>query len=170
MLSFDVRTLATQAVAVDGVLPADDAVWMPEDPRPEGPIAVLGRLSSAGEARFYFVGRLSGVVTADCARCLAPAQVEVSDEVSALITDAENEEADDPDVFPLADGGTSVDLRPAVREQWILAAPAFVLCRPECRGLCPTCGADLNAGACSCAPVPDSRWDALRKAVPADPS
>jgi uncharacterized protein len=165
MLSFDVRTLATQAVAVDGVLPADDPVWMPEDTRPSTPVHVTGRLSGAGENRYYFVGALSGTLATDCARCLAPAEVAVVDDVSALITDEANEEADDPDVFPLADGGATVDLRPAVREQWILAAPSFVLCRPDCRGLCPTCGADLNAGACSCAPAPDSRWDALRNAV-----
>ena len=54
-------------------------------------------------------------------------------------------------------------MRPALREQWLLAVPAFAQCRVDCKGLCPTCGADLNAGACDCAPVTDSRWDTLRK-------
>ena len=55
-----------------------------------------------------------------------------------------------------------VDLRPAIREQWVLNVPAFAECRPDCKGICPTCGADLNAGPCSCGPATDSRWEALR--------
>ena len=40
----------------------------------------------------------------------------------------------------------------------------FALCRDDCKGLCPRCGADLNAGPCDCAPqTADPRWDALRK-------
>ncbi len=39
----------------------------------------------------------------------------------------------------------------------------MILCREDCAGLCPSCGANLNAGACDCPPPsPDSRWDALR--------
>ena len=49
---------------------------------------------------------------------------------------------------------------------WLLVAPAFVLCREDCKGLCANCGADLNAGACACPPATDSRWDALRAARP----
>jgi uncharacterized protein len=51
-----------------------------------------------------------------------------------------------------------------VREQWLLAVPTFLLCRDDCKGLCPTCGVDLNAGECQCPPqiTVDSRWDALR--------
>ena len=57
-----------------------------------------------------------------------------------------------------------LDLRPALREQWLLAAPAFALCREDCKGLCPRCGADLNAGPHDCATqTADPRWDALKK-------
>lgn len=166
MLSFDVRNVAAQAVSVDGELRPDDLVWIEADQRPSGGVRVTGRLSAAGEGRFYFAGQFAGAITAECRRCLAPLTVPVQDDVSALFTDVDNEEADDPDVFPLADGGARVDLTPAVREQWILTAPSFALCRPECRGLCATCGADLNVGACACAPTPDPRWDALRNTAP----
>jgi uncharacterized protein len=51
----------------------------------------------------------------------------------------------------------------AVREQVLLQVPQFTLCREECRGLCPTCGADLNEGACECVPEQGaSPWDALK--------
>lgn len=165
MLSFDVRSILAQAVAVEADLRPDDPLWSDLEPRPSDVVRLTGRLSPAGEGRFYFAGQFAGAVHTDCRRCLAPVTIPVADEVAALFTDADNEEAGDPDVFPLADGGARVDLSPAVREQWILTAPAFALCRPDCRGLCANCGADLNAGACSCAPAPDPRWDALRRAT-----
>jgi uncharacterized protein len=76
---------------------------------------------------------------------------------------AEEGDPDDPDVYPIDSAARELDLRPAVREQWLLDAPAYALCRPDCKGLCPTCGTDLNAGDCECAPVTHSQWDALRK-------
>jgi len=49
-----------------------------------------------------------------------------------------------------------------VREQILLALPSRRLCREECKGLCPTCGADLNAGRCDCEQREvDPRWSAL---------
>jgi uncharacterized protein len=88
--------------------------------------------------------------------------VAVDETASAIISVAESEDAGDPDVFPLAEGGRVVDLRPVIREQWLLNVPSFAQCRPDCRGICATCGTDLNAGACECAPAADSRWEALR--------
>ena len=51
----------------------------------------------------------------------------------------------------------------AVREQVLLQAPQFTLCREDCRGPCPTCGKDLNEGACECVPeAAPGPWDALK--------
>jgi len=58
--------------------------------------------------------------------------------------------------------GDAVDLDELVREQILLALPSRRLCREECKGLCPTCGADLNAGRCACEQREvDPRWSAL---------
>jgi uncharacterized protein len=54
--------------------------------------------------------------------------------------------------------GDEVSTEPLVTEQLVLNLPMKPLCRPDCAGLCPTCGADLNAGRCECAPPGDSRW------------
>jgi uncharacterized protein len=86
----------------------------------------------------------------------------VQEDIHVLFAEPGAEGADDPDVFVLPPRAAELDLRPAVREQWLLAAPAFVQCSDQCRGLCSRCGADLNMGPCDCAPVSDSRWDALR--------
>jgi uncharacterized protein len=162
MLSFDVRSLAVQAAKVEGALAPNDEVWLTEDVRPDATLTVVGRLSGAGNGRFYFNGRFSGTVTLECRRCLTPVSVAVGEEMAVIFADVEGQDLDDPDIFVLAAGGKKVDVRPAVREQWLLNVPSFAECRPDCRGICPTCGADLNAGACSCAPVPDRRWNALR--------
>lgn len=166
MLSFDIRSLERGAVTVNSVLSPSDDVWMGDDvlrPAGEG-IRVTGRLSAAGTGRYYFSGRLSGESQQECRRCLTPVTAPVQAEVHVLFATPGGEDDDDPDVYPVGGAqGDVIDLRPAVREQWLLEVPPFVQCRPDCKGLCPKCGADLNSGACSCASDVDPRWDALRK-------
>jgi len=150
MLSFDIRTLSQGAVQVSGELAPDDPVWLEGDARPVQPLKVTGRLSGAGSGRFYFSGGFHGTAAGECRRCLVPVEIPVSGDAHFIFADADDENADEPDVFPIGDLGTVLDLRPAVREQWLLETPALPLCREDCKGFCPTCGADLNAGPCSC--------------------
>ena len=161
-MSFDRSSLETKAARVDGKLASDDPVWLAEDPRPVDGVIVTGRLSSAGEDKFYFSGHMSGEVDEECRRCLGPARASVDEELHLLFADANDEESDDSDVYMLEPRAMTVDLRPALREQWLLAAPGFALCREECKGLCPRCGADLNLGPCDCEPVIDPRWAELK--------
>ena len=53
--------------------------------------------------------------------------------------------SEEPEAFRLSDHH-ELDLEPLAREVIQLAAPIAALCRPDCKGLCPECGADLNAG------------------------
>jgi uncharacterized protein len=161
MLSFDLRSLRERAVSVDAEISPDDPVWQPADPVPAGPVHVTGRLSAAGADRYYWHGRIEGKVAVECRRCLTKTTAGVRDEVHLIF--AEAGDPDDPDVYSIDPSARELDLRPAVREQWLLDAPTYALCRPDCKGLCPTCGTDLNAGDCECEPVTHSRWDALRK-------
>src|SRR5690349_14596147 len=164
MLSFDIRSLEHHGVNVDAMLSPDDAIWQEDDPKPSGPLHVTGRLSTAGAGRYYWHGRIEGEVAMPCRRCLNEASAHVSGEEHVIIVDADDEEADNPDVYTLDPRADEIDLRAAVREQWLLAVPAYLLCRDDCKGLCPSCGADLNSGDCQCPPQVsvDSRWDALR--------
>lgn len=162
MLSFDIRTLEAHAAKVEGRLEAGDPVWQEGDPLPDGAVHATGRLSRAGADRFYWSGRIEGTATGSCRRCLTDTAAPVSEAVHLIFTTAADDEADDPDVFPVPPRARELDLRPAIREQWLLAVPAYAVCRDDCRGLCPRCGADLNAGDCRCPPAPDSRWNALR--------
>ncbi len=74
----------------------------------------------------------------------------------------ENVELQKDDLIRSVYEGDAVDLDELVREQILLALPTRTLCREECKGLCPECGANLNAGECDCAQKEiDPRWAAL---------
>ena len=164
MLSVDLRSLDAQAVTLEGSLYPDDPVWLEGDVRPSSPVMVHGRLSGAGEGRYYFAGAFEGMAIGECTRCLTEVPVRAGDSIQCLFVSSDEDGLDDdPDVFLLDGKSRTIDVRPAVREGWILAVPPFVLCREDCKGLCPTCGVDRNTTSCSCASNADARWDALRE-------
>ena len=69
-------------------------------------------------------------------------------------------EDEDEETYPLR--GELLDLQPLVRDALLLELPMAPLCRDDCRGLCPVCGADLNEGPCACDRAPaDGRWAVL---------
>jgi uncharacterized protein len=115
-------------------------------------------------------GEVGTALELACARCLEPVveQVERSfdllyrplgvdagqKELSVTTTEAEVSYYQ----------GEGLLLEDAVREQVLLALPLKVICREDCRGLCPHCGKNLNTERCSCAePVEDPRWSALKE-------
>ncbi|HEX9704926.1 MAG TPA: DUF177 domain-containing protein [Gemmatimonadales bacterium] len=161
MLEVDLRDLARGPVETRGVLAADDPVLLGTETVLARPVAITGRLQAAGEGRFYWHGRLQAVVAAECRRCLAPVTVPLAVEIGALFSQ-EPGAADDPETYPVERDAGTIDVRGAVREELILALPKYVVCREDCRGLCPRCGKDLNAGPCGCtATATDTRWQAL---------
>jgi uncharacterized protein len=160
MLHVDLRELAQGPVETRAELGATDPLLEGLDVALGGPVVVGGRLQATGEGRFYWHGTLRTVVTGECRRCLSPVAVAVTTETGALFTH-DREALEDPDAYRLAPDATEIDLTPAIREELLLAVPRFVLCREDCRGLCPRCGRTLNAGPCGCAPAADPRWRAL---------
>jgi uncharacterized protein len=68
----------------------------------------------------------------------------------------------EPGAFTI-DENQEIDLGEAVRQYTLLATPMKPVCRPNCQGLCPSCGANLNYGECSCPKEPtDPRWAPLK--------
>jgi uncharacterized protein len=141
----------------------------PDHPMFEGVGVELSRpLDVDLAARFvgddvFVRGTLRTSVRLACRRCLSPVERDVDETVDLLFADAGEEDVDG-EVYPLPLRGDELDLTGAVREQVLLDLPEFALCSEECRGLCPTCGANLNEGACECVPeAAPSPWDALKK-------
>lgn len=114
------------------------------------------------------VGKLSTEVEVACARCLEPVRQAVSREFELLYrpqgADKGKEESS------VSKGETEISyyegdgllLEDVLREQVLLAVPYRVLCQENCKGLCPSCGRNLNTGTCNCEEAhPDARWNAL---------
>jgi len=161
MLRVDLRELARGPVETRGELKQDDSALEGADVSLREPVVVSGRLQAIGAGRFYWQGKATTVIQGECRRCLTPVSVPLTLEIGALFTQ-DAEALDDPDSYAVAPDATEVEVTPAVREELLLAAPRYVECRAECKGLCPQCGKDLNAGPCGCAPVTEARWQPLK--------
>jgi uncharacterized protein len=103
-----------------------------------------------------------------CSRCLKPLEETLSidfEEEFQATTDVRSgqpvRQPTDPDAFKI-DENHMLDLTEAVRQYREASAAMQPLCRPDCRGLCPQCGRDLNLGDCDCQKgITDSRWEGL---------
>jgi uncharacterized protein len=114
-------------------------------------------------------GELGTRIEMACARCLEPVVEKVTRSFDLLYrplgTDAGRAELSvtraEAEVSYYQ--GEALLLEDAVREQVLLALPLKVICREDCKGLCPHCGKNLNVEQCSCAePIEDPRWSALK--------
>ena len=129
---------------------------------------VSGRVRSrAGEVEL--AGRLTTTLETTCARCLKPVAIPFSADFDERFATSvswggeEQHELASDDLNLAVFDGAGIDLDQLVREQLLLAKPAQVLCREDCQGLCPVCGADRNTAACKCeAQQVDSRWEKLK--------
>lgn len=138
--------------------------------RLRGPAVVEGRASRKGE-EVNLKGRIRAEVELACDRCLtgvtAPLEVEFEESFvpsAAEAREGEERELGRDDLRVSAYEGDAVDVDELVREQVLLALPTRFVCREDCKGLCATCGADLNSESCDCPQGEvDPRWAALGK-------
>ena len=92
-----------------------------------------------------------------CDRCAAPFERRVSWPVHAVLTRSlEREDEADEWTFLLQEGDKA-DLDEILTTAFVLNMDSKLLCRPDCKGICPRCGKNLNEGACSCRPEIDPR-------------
>ena len=147
-LFIDVTRLKSEGETFEGVL--DDAVLELEDEilrpfagtRYDVFVQLLGR-------ELLVRGTLEQDFDAICCRCGGTFDftVKVPDFTVCLETDDRTEYA---------------DLTDEVRQSIILALPTYPVCRPDCLGVCSTCGKNLNEGPCGCThDKPDDRWGVL---------
>ena len=94
-------------------------------------------------------GIARALIQSRCARCLAPALSDISADVEeAFLRDTGEEHKPGDDQYRYS--GHVLELDDAVRTALLLELPSRVLCKEDCRGLCPQCGQDLNVASCSC--------------------
>lgn len=164
MLTLDLNRLArVGTMPVQGLISTDPAFW-------EGTaITFAGDLTLAAEAKWLtgeevlLVGRVSGTQSGECRRCVEGVERPVDVPLSLYYVPADRAELDAAEVRTYDPATVDLKLGDDVREEIILALDSYMECRPDCKGLCPQCGADLNEIECACVPeTGDARWDALR--------
>jgi len=116
----------------------------------------ISRLNGGGHAlRLRFGARLAGA----CMRCLSPAELTLAIDAREVDQPGGGEETQSP---YLVDG--ILDVRAWAHDALALALPAQVVCRDDCPGLCPVCGADLASDPGHAHERgPDPRWAKLRE-------
>ncbi|HYO89363.1 MAG TPA: DUF177 domain-containing protein [Candidatus Limnocylindrales bacterium] len=120
------------------------------------------RLSRAKEG-VLVQGTLELGVEDECFRCLEPVQREIEVDVEELYAFPASGDSD----FSI-DEAAVLDLGPLLRDEAIIADTRGTLCRPDCQGLCPNCGANLNDGPHQCVDLIDPRLAKLRELLEDD--
>jgi uncharacterized protein len=153
-------------------------VYQPEDLNPvderislTAPANVTGKVRLAGREVFVN-GHVDTRASAECDRCLQPVEIPVNTEFELeYIPGSEYEaggaaELSEAEMSVSVFDGEAIDVDEIVKEQIVLAVPTRMLCREDCKGICPECGADRNTGDCSCTTNDiDPRWAALKNLI-----
>jgi uncharacterized protein len=130
---------------------------------PPGGVVEVEAVLDATDGGTAVGGMLRAPWVGECRRCLGEVtgRLEVAvHEVYQAHHRADPAPEDEQETYLLT--GDLLDLEPLARDTVLLGLPLAPLCRPDCAGLCPTCGADLNPGQCRCPPaMADPRWAGL---------
>lgn len=167
---FNVAQLLQEPTGSERTHRLDDRVTDVSD-HAETPVTGSVRLVRTNRGILAYVS-VDAAVRETCSRCLGPAESSVHTELAEEYIPTVDlntgqpvpapEDDTDADTFRI-DEHHHLDLTEAVRQALVAEEPMRALCRPDCAGLCPTCGADLNLGRCDCPREPsDDRWAALR--------
>ncbi len=106
-----------------------------EDFRLLSPILFKTGIEKMG-GEIFISGTLSFELLSPCSRCLKPEKNSVSHEISSFV--------------PLPPNESKIDISDDMREQVAMAIPEKTVCAKNCKGLCISCGADLNENSCKC--------------------
>lgn len=113
------------------------------------PLRFWGQVENS-ERGLMVRGQAQGVLLLNCSRCLTDFRSAFAVELTELFTNRPEILAEDAEdtIYPFS--GSSLDLTPCLLKAIYLSLPMQLLCQPDCRGLCVTCGKNLNEGACDC--------------------
>jgi DUF177 domain-containing protein len=146
----------------DDLNPVDERVSLTQ------PATVSGKVRLAGNEVFVN-GHVEARAQVECDRCLQPVETPVNaDFALEYISGSEYESSEaaeltETEMSVSVFDGKAIDVDEIVKEQILLAVPTRMLCREDCKGICPECGTDRNTGDCNCATNDiDPRWAALK--------
>lgn len=165
MLRLDLALLDREgSVLVEAQIPADDPMWEGLGFSLQDSAQVRLHASVAGTGEVVVRGDVTMSVVQGCRRCLEPVSGKMTTDVTMVFLPSDIPGVEDDGDARVFDAKASeLDLIVPVREELVLGIDLYVVCDPECKGLCPRCGVNRNTDSCDCTVgESDSRWDALR--------
>jgi uncharacterized protein len=153
----DLKDLGQEKVALEGSLEpgvldfSGDALQQMEQ------LEWVASVERAG-TEIRVAGSLKVAIEQICSRCLEPARIELLKPFDLYFGQRDELMFDEDDEIELSErdtrtaffSGTQLAIGDILREQVLLGLPMKPLCRPDCKGLCPSCGTNLNSNACDC--------------------
>ena len=164
MLRYPVKTLLVDpsvVIPVEESLEQEDMTIGGEAVAFLEPCQVNGLLKNIGGGIILFQGTIDMKVRMACSRCTRDTELSLQTTVEQrYIAERQQDDiAEDMEIFQ----NEVIDLNDLVYSEICMAIPMKVVCREDCKGLCPICGKDLNEGPCDCEQdTMDPRWDALK--------
>ncbi len=128
------------------------------------PVGLIFNINKIG-SEIYIRAEISTIASLVCDRCLEGYEWPLQDKIDILCTtDPGLVKNDQDDVYLITAASKEVDITESIRQSLIIALPQKKLCQKKCKGLCPSCGINLNLEVCQCKNEKiDPRWDALNK-------
>lgn len=121
------------------------------------PAEVHGVCIRTGENAYVVSGSLYMQLSGTCAKCAMPATAELTVQFEERFV----KEPNDDETYPFT--GDEIDLTQALSDNAFLALPGRILCKQDCKGLCPICGTDLNEAECLCTADDKNPFAVLRQ-------
>lgn len=168
---FSVQDLEVRKIHFDVDFPPREIDFLDPALKQKGPLKAQGVVEllshTLGEIRV--TGRVQVEIEAPCDRCLEPAPIKIDSPFDLYYRPADTGPEGDEVEIDAGEAeigfyeGDGLELEEILREFILLAIPMQKVCRPDCKGICPTCGQNRNQATCSCAVKPgDDRWAALQ--------
>ncbi len=142
----------------EGVLDLPVLEVGPDDLRFDEPIQWSVDVTNTGAA-LLVAGTATGSAVCACSRCLEDVVYDLEGDIEGYFLmgeqdapgyDDEDDDAPGEDEFDVLPDDHIIDMEPLIKAALMVDAPAQPLCRDDCAGLCPSCGANLNEGDCGC--------------------
>lgn len=156
--------LGVEGLVFELVIPLEEALAALRergcrDTQPVSPVRARIKLSREGD-EIRLAGDIEAGIETSCVRCLEPVRNTIKTSLALVVKRGgarrgsdlpEEVELDASDLDVELAEGSGLDLNETVMEEITASLPEYPLCREDCKGLCPDCGAELNRAGCDCA-------------------
>lgn len=149
--------------AVEGTVELPDVELYGNSCKFSEPVSISGSISNNGKT-LVLDADCGGAVTTRCARCAKEIRKDIAFHINEALVQGEKKTDEFEDIIVFEKNDVNID--EIVYNNFIINSPARYLCKDDCKGLCPKCGADLNEGECGCGEDDiDPRWAALAEMI-----